>query len=153
MPQLNSSAILFSATSSFAIRNFRTCPLWMASALVACALGDGREQIPSYRLGVRSRWWWGQIDHLVGRFRSSATSDPLPPDTRGTCRAWADLVLGLFRRADYEEVLRWTDPLPFWNETIRWIKLQREDLYSEQRRRAAIDELVAFLSERVEEDE
>jgi predicted ATP-grasp superfamily ATP-dependent carboligase len=89
--------------------------------LVACALGDQRQQMPSYRLGVRSRWWWGQIDHLVGRFRSSATTNPLPPDTRGTGRACADLVLGLFRRADYEEVLRWTDPVPFWNETIRWI--------------------------------
>jgi len=36
-------------------------------------------------------------------------------------------------------------------ETIRWIKLQREDLYEEHRRRAAIDELVAFFAERVEE--
>ena len=36
-------------------------------------------------------------------------------------------------------------------ETIKWIKAQRQDLYDEQRRRAAIDELVAFLAERVEE--
>jgi DNA primase len=42
------------------------------------------------------------------------------------------------------------DPLSLV-EAIRWIKLQREDLYDEQRRRAAIDELVAFLAERVEE--
>src|SRR3954454_25128292 len=42
------------------------------------------------------------------------------------------------------------DPLSLV-ETIRWIKLQREDLYDEHRRRAAIDQLVAFLAERVED--
>jgi predicted ATP-grasp superfamily ATP-dependent carboligase len=89
--------------------------------LVACAMGHPPKKMPSYRLSVRSRWWWGQIDHLVGRFRAWATTDSLPPDTRGRGRACADLVLGLFRRADYEEVLRWTDPVPFWNETVRWI--------------------------------
>ena len=89
--------------------------------LVACALGEHSEQMPSYRFGVRSRWWWGQIDHLVGRFRRSATTGPLPPGTRSTGRAFGDLLLAPFRRADHEEVLRWNDPGPFWNETIRWI--------------------------------
>jgi predicted ATP-grasp superfamily ATP-dependent carboligase len=89
--------------------------------LVACALGEHSQQMTSYRVGVRSRWWWGQIDNLVGRVRRSATSGPLPPDTRSSPRALGDLLLGPFRRADYEEVLRWTDPGPFWNETVRWI--------------------------------
>lgn len=89
--------------------------------LVACALGEYRQPMPAYRVGVRSRWWWGQIDHLVGRVRRSRTTNPLPPDTRSTRRALGDLLLGPLRRKDYEEVLRWTDPAPFWNETIRWI--------------------------------
>jgi predicted ATP-grasp superfamily ATP-dependent carboligase len=89
--------------------------------LVACALGEQSEQMPSYRVGVRSRWWWGHIDHLVGRVRRAGTTVPLPPDTRSTRRVLGDLLLGPFRRADHEEVLRWTDPRPFWNETIRWI--------------------------------
>lgn len=89
--------------------------------LVACALGGQSEHISSYRVGVRSRWWWGQIDHLVGRVRHAATTGPLPPDTRSTPRVLGDLLLGPFRRRDHEEVLRWTDPRPFWNETIRWI--------------------------------
>ena len=89
--------------------------------LVACALGEHSQQMPSYRVGVRSRWWWGQIDHLVGRVRRLATTDPLPPNTRSASRAFGDLLLGPLRHADYEEVLRWTDPGPFWNETIRWI--------------------------------
>ncbi|HMH26496.1 MAG TPA: ATP-grasp domain-containing protein [Gemmatimonadaceae bacterium] len=89
--------------------------------LVACALGEDNQKMPSYRVGVRSRWWWGQIDNLVGRARRSSTSVPLPPETRTSVRSVGDLLLGPFRRADYEEVLRWTDPGPFWNETVRWI--------------------------------
>jgi predicted ATP-grasp superfamily ATP-dependent carboligase len=89
--------------------------------LVACALGEDAQEMPSYRVGVRSRWWWGQIDNLVGRARRSSTSVPLPPETRTSVRSVGDLLLGPFRRADYEEVLRWTDPGPFWNETVRWI--------------------------------
>ena len=42
------------------------------------------------------------------------------------------------------------DPLSLV-EAIGWIKLQQEGLRDEHRRRAAIDELVAFLAERVEE--
>ena len=89
--------------------------------LVGCALGEHSQEMPSYRTGVRSRWWWGQIDHLVGRVRRSGTTDPLPSNTRSARRAVGDLLLGPLRRADYEEVLRWTDPGPFLNETIRWI--------------------------------
>ena len=89
--------------------------------LVACALGEHGQRMPSYRVGVRSRWWWGQVDHLVGRIRRAATANPLPPGTRTARRAFGDLLLGPFRRADYEEILRWSDPGPFWNETIRWI--------------------------------
>jgi predicted ATP-grasp superfamily ATP-dependent carboligase len=89
--------------------------------LVACALGEHNQQMPSYRVGIRSRWWWGQIDNLVGRVRRSAATGPMPPDARSSPRAIGDLLLGPFRRADYEEVLRWSDPGPFWNETVRWI--------------------------------
>jgi DNA primase len=48
------------------------------------------------------------------------------------------------------EVRASDDPLALY-EVIKWIKLQREDLYEESRRRAAIEELVALLAERSEE--
>lgn len=88
--------------------------------LVSCALGENVEPTLAYRVGVRSRWWWGQVDHLVGRV-GSRPKDPLPPGTRSAKRALADLLLGPFRRADYEEVLWWNDPRPFWNETVHWM--------------------------------
>jgi hypothetical protein len=52
---------------------------------------------------------------------------------------------------DLESAARAADDPLALAEVIRWLKLQREDLYDEQRRRAAIDELVAFLAERAEE--
>jgi predicted ATP-grasp superfamily ATP-dependent carboligase len=89
--------------------------------LVDCALGEPVAQQTPYRIGVRSRWWWGQVDHLVGRVRPRASAAPIPPGTRSLTRALGDLLCGPFRRSDYEEVLRWNDPRPFWNETVRWI--------------------------------
>lgn len=89
--------------------------------LVASALGELVERQTSYRVGVRSRWWWGQVDHLVGRVRRHATAAPIPPGTLSLMRALGDLLFGPFRRSDYEEVFWWNDPRPFWNETVRWI--------------------------------
>jgi predicted ATP-grasp superfamily ATP-dependent carboligase len=89
--------------------------------LAASALGERLEPQTSYRVGVRSRWWWGQVDHLAGRLRRRATAPPVPPDTRSIARAFGDLLLGPFRSGDYEEVLWWNDPRPFWNETVRWM--------------------------------
>jgi predicted ATP-grasp superfamily ATP-dependent carboligase len=89
--------------------------------LVACGLGKARDETPPYRVGVRSRWWWGQIDHLIGRARHRASSVPLTSATRAMGDTMRDVFLGPFRRDDYEEVLRWTDPAPFLNETVRWL--------------------------------
>jgi predicted ATP-grasp superfamily ATP-dependent carboligase len=89
--------------------------------LAACALAQHVEPVTTYRIGVRSRWWWGQIDHLIGRLRKRGKTAPLPPGTVTAGRALADLLIAPFRREDYEEVLWWNDPRPFWNETIRWM--------------------------------
>jgi len=86
--------------------------------LAASALGDRITPVTSYRLGVRSRWWWGQVDHLIGRARRKGT---IPPGTRSAVRAIGDLILGPFRTRNYEEVLWLSDPRPFVRETIRWI--------------------------------
>src|SRR5205814_8588436 len=32
--------------------------------LVRCAAGERVPEIRDYRLGVRSRWFWGDVDHL-----------------------------------------------------------------------------------------
>lgn len=88
--------------------------------LAAAALGEELPAPTPYRIGVRSRWWWGQMDHLVARARRRKAA-PLPPDTVSVVRAASDMLLGPFRRDDREEVFRWSDPKPFINETMRWI--------------------------------
>ena len=83
--------------------------------------GSCASTAPAYRVGVRSRWLWGQVDHLIGRIPSRARG-PVPPDTISVARAIGDIVLGPFRSRDYEEVLRWNDMAPFVEETLRWVR-------------------------------
>lgn len=91
--------------------------------LASAAMGDPVEPVTSYRVGVRSRWWWGQVDHLIAcaRTRDRVT---MTSRRRRVPRALRDLVLAPFRHDDYEEVLRWNDPRPFWRETVQWMRAQ-----------------------------
>jgi predicted ATP-grasp superfamily ATP-dependent carboligase len=89
--------------------------------LVAAALGEQQKASRGYRVGVRSRWWWGQVDHVVGRVRRRPNGPPIPPGTISLPQAVTDLFFGPFRSRDYEEVLSWNDPLPFVSETLRWL--------------------------------
>jgi predicted ATP-grasp superfamily ATP-dependent carboligase len=80
----------------------------------------GEEIAPStYRVGVRSRWWWGDIDQLLSSLRRSATDLDLPPDAPSR---WQNVFqfLQLWRPGDHNEVLRWHDPAPFVRESIEW---------------------------------
>jgi predicted ATP-grasp superfamily ATP-dependent carboligase len=89
--------------------------------LAASALGDGMPMLQSYQVGVRSRWWWGQVDHILARVRRRKESVPLARGTITLAQACFDLLCGPFRRDDREEVFRWDDPMPFVSETRRWI--------------------------------
>jgi predicted ATP-grasp superfamily ATP-dependent carboligase len=88
--------------------------------LVTLALGGRPVPTLSYQTGVRSRWWWGDVDHLLARLRRSPSELALPRTAPGRWRATMDF-LRLWRRGDRNEVLRWADPLPFIRETIDWL--------------------------------
>ncbi len=87
--------------------------------LVAAALGQRPGPIPQYRAGVRSRWWWGDIDHLLIRLRHSGAHLNLPPDAPSAWRVLREF-LALWRPGDRSEVFRLTDPRPFLRETLQW---------------------------------
>ena len=74
-----------------------------------------------YRVGVRSRWWWGDVDQLLSRIRRSNTALGLPPGSTGRFRALLEF-LKFWRRGDRNEVLRWSDPAPFFRETVQWFQ-------------------------------
>lgn len=88
--------------------------------LVQAALGSPAPHQGGYRVGVRSRWWWGDVDQLLARLRRSPGALSLPPDAPGLWRSVADFLV-LWRPGDRNEILRWSDPGPFVRETIDWL--------------------------------
>jgi predicted ATP-grasp superfamily ATP-dependent carboligase len=87
--------------------------------LVAAARGRPVEPVVDYRVGVRSRWWWGDVDHLVGRLRHSDAQLAMGAGAPSRWGAIADF-LKIWRPGDHSEVFRLSDPLPFARETVNW---------------------------------
>ncbi|HEV8265264.1 MAG TPA: ATP-grasp domain-containing protein [Gemmatimonadales bacterium] len=83
--------------------------------LVACALGADVPAVTGYRVGVRSRWFWGDVDHLYLRLRDGGGRAARLAAVRDFFR------LGFGR--DREEIWRWRDPAPFVLESFRRIGL------------------------------
>lgn len=82
-----------------------------------------REPIPgtsAYRVGTRSRWWWGDVDHLLARWRKNADALALPAGAPSRWRATLDF-LTFWHPHDHNEVFRMKDPRPFFRETIEWL--------------------------------
>jgi len=93
--------------------------------LVKCLLGEDvpAQKLP-YRVGVRSRWFWGDLDHLYLRLRYSPAELQLAPPFP-TRRAALRQFFSFTPRRDRCEVWRWRDPGPFVVETLRWMRLIR----------------------------
>ena len=87
--------------------------------LVECAHGNPPRAIPEYSAGVRSRWLWGDVDHLIARMRRSRIELALPPEAGGRMSALRDFLQ--WRRRDKADVFRWTDPRPLLRETLDWL--------------------------------
>lgn len=88
--------------------------------LVEAALGRRPAPVTSYRAGVRSRWWWGDVDHLLARLRRTPEELALPADAPGRWRV-AQEFLKLWQPGDRSEVFRRDDPRPFARETLDWL--------------------------------
>jgi predicted ATP-grasp superfamily ATP-dependent carboligase len=89
--------------------------------LLSAATGQNPTPVLQYRTGVRSRWWWGDVDHLLARLRASRNPADSRADGRGKLRALGDFLV-LWRPGDRNEVLHLDDPRPFLRETIDWFK-------------------------------
>ena len=89
------------------------------SLLVAATRGvTGR--VPQYRSGVRFRWWWGDVDHLLLRLARSAARLSLPTDAPRRVGALREFLgAGLPHRGS--DVFRADDPRPFMVETLQWL--------------------------------
>jgi predicted ATP-grasp superfamily ATP-dependent carboligase len=89
------------------------------SLLVARAEGDAVLGPIEYKLGVRSKWEWGEVDHALARLRRTDAQLSLPAGSPGRLRAaFASLIP--WRPGDRLEVFRLSDPRPFFRETVKY---------------------------------
>jgi len=88
--------------------------------LVKAALEEPAAPVTEYQLGIRSRWWWGDVDQLLARLRRSDTANNLPPGSPTRLQAVLDFMR-LWRPGDRSEVLRISDMRPFLRETWQWL--------------------------------
>ena len=90
--------------------------------LARCALGLVVPPVHKYRVGIRSRWFWGDVDHLYARLRRSAADLHLGNAAPSRLAVVVDFLR--FRPGrDRCEVWSWLDPAPFLLETGRRLTL------------------------------
>ncbi|HZS60425.1 MAG TPA: ATP-grasp domain-containing protein [Gemmatimonadaceae bacterium] len=88
--------------------------------LVRRALGDEVRGPDRWKAGVRGRWFWGDVDHLITRLRRSDAALALPPDAPSRSRVVSDFMVASFAGAR-DQVFRWADPRPFLFESRQWL--------------------------------
>jgi len=77
--------------------------------------------IEQWEIGRRSRWCWGEVDHLLTRLRHTSASLNLPDDSPGLLST-AVQTLTPWRPRQKSDVFRWTDPIPALRETVAWFQ-------------------------------
>jgi predicted ATP-grasp superfamily ATP-dependent carboligase len=89
--------------------------------LVHAALGGHPQPVTTYRSGVRLRWEWGEVDHLLASLFHSPVA--MTPTTAGSGSRRLAAIGDFFRdfgSAQRPEVFRSDDPGPFLRETVDW---------------------------------
>lgn len=89
--------------------------------LVQCASREAPDTVPSYRSGIRSRWWLGDLDHLLLRVTRHSPRDRLPTGSGSPAQAMLRFLVP-WRPGDRSEVLRFSDPRPGLREIGHWLK-------------------------------
>jgi predicted ATP-grasp superfamily ATP-dependent carboligase len=86
---------------------------------VAASMGEPREPVTSYRVGVRSRWFFGDVDHLILRLKNASGELGLPRSAPSRLRTSLDFLTS-FLPGSRSEILRINDPLPAVREMFDW---------------------------------
>ncbi len=93
-------------------------PALLAAAYAGDSLPDDP---PRYRLGIRLRWEWGDVDHLLARLRRRDAANSLPPGEPSRLQALGAVLIP-WRPGDRLEVFRFGDLRPFLRESARWFR-------------------------------
>jgi predicted ATP-grasp superfamily ATP-dependent carboligase len=87
--------------------------------LVEAALGRPSPPVTKYRIGVRSRWEWGDVDNLLAVLFQSSNKLALASRRPARLAAIGEFIQAL-GTGTKSEVLRLSDPLPFIRESVNW---------------------------------
>lgn len=92
--------------------------------LVDAALGRPPVDVGTFREGIRCRWLWGDVDHLLWILRTPRRIRAAHPDLPGRLGALGRFLVP-WRPGDRLEVLRLGDPGPFLRESVNWFRALR----------------------------
>lgn len=103
--------------------------------LARLAMGESVSPVESYRTGLRCRWFWGDVNHLIDRLLHSASALGLPADSPSRLAILRDFLIWHPTR-DRFEIMALTDPAPWLYETREWLASTRATLRRKLRRRS-----------------
>jgi predicted ATP-grasp superfamily ATP-dependent carboligase len=89
--------------------------------LLDAVRGTGSDDPPQYRSGMRLRWEWGDVDHLLARVRNSNSALHLTEDAPSRTATFLRVITP-WKPGDRWEVFRPSDPRPFWVESRLWLQ-------------------------------
>jgi predicted ATP-grasp superfamily ATP-dependent carboligase len=87
--------------------------------LLEAAMEDPVEPVSQYRTGIRSRWWLGDLDHLLIRLKGGEKPQQVSQEL-GSRAAGVARFLIPWRPGDRSEVMRISDPGPGLREMADW---------------------------------
>lgn len=88
--------------------------------LLQAATGQPMVPLQGDHVGTRGQWWFGDLDHLLLRWRRSAEELALLNPPGRLAATFAFLRASMDPRVR-NEVCRWSDLRPAWRETLDWI--------------------------------
>src|SRR5262245_1293583 len=88
--------------------------------LARLSMGESVKPVESYRTGLRCRWFWGDVNHLIDRLRHSPSELGLPPGTPSRLSLLRDFLTWHPTR-DRPEIMAIADPAPWLYETREWL--------------------------------
>jgi predicted ATP-grasp superfamily ATP-dependent carboligase len=91
------------------------------SLMVRAAMGVPAPPVLEYEVGVRTRWEWGDVDHLVARLRRSRADLALSDDAPGRLQTVQEFIRA-FGPGNRPEVFHRDDPWPFLRESADWVR-------------------------------
>lgn len=91
------------------------------SAMVAAALGRPLPSAGVPKVGVRTAWELGELDHAIALARRTREELQVPEGVRVGLRAALSSLVDR-RLSDHAEVFRWSDPRPFLAELGLWVR-------------------------------